>query len=112
MKQLSTQWIIHLFAAMHVVTTVVCRSVGMDDELLLTLLTMTMIVVICLRRSLSMELTAAMIILVNVVGYVLGIACPDLLHRFLTSLIAVHAHPTFLPPEDPGTSRLWLGKYF
>ena len=112
MKQLSTQWIIHLFAAMHVVTTVVCRSVGMDDELLLTLLTMTMIVVICLRRSLSMELTAAMIILVNVVGYVLGIECADLIHRFLTSMIAVHAVSTFLTTEVMGQSALWLGKYF
>lgn len=112
MKQLSTQWIIHLFAAMHVVTTVVCRSVGMDDELLLTLLTMTMIVVICLRRSLSMELTAAMIILVNVVGYVLGIECADLIHRFLTSMIAVHAVSTFLTTEVMGQSALLLGKYF
>ena len=109
---MSTQWIIHLFAAMHVVTTVVCRSVGMDDELLLTLLTMTMIVVICLRRSLSMELTAAMIILVNVVGYVLGIECADLIHRFLTSMIAVHAVSTFLTTEVMGQSALWLGKYF
>ena len=109
---MSTQWIIHLFAAMHVVTTVVCRSVGMDDELLLTLLTMTMIVVICLRRSLSMELTAAMIILVNVVGYVLGIECADLIHRFLTSMIAVHAVSTFLTTEVMGQSALLLGKYF
>ena len=91
MRQLNIQWIIHIFAALHVVTTIVCRLAGLDDELLLTLLTMTMIVIICLRRSLSLELTAAMIILVNVVGYILGTQCADLIDFVLKSPIAVHA---------------------
>ena len=59
-----------------------------------------------------MELTAAMIILGNVVGYVLGIECAELIHRFLTSMIAVHAVSTFLTTEVMGQSALWLGKYF
>lgn len=112
MIQMNTQWIIHLFAALHVVTSVVCRSAGLDDELFLTLLTMTMIVIICLRRSLSLELTAAMIILVNVVGYVLGIKCADVIGALLDSSIAVHAVSTFITTEIIGQTALWLGKYF
>lgn len=108
---MKTQWIIHLFAALHVVTTVVCRSAGIDDELLLTLLTMTMIVIVCLRRSLSLELTAAMVILVNVIGYFLGTKCADLIDTIFSSPIAVHGVSTFLTTEIMGFAALWLGKY-
>lgn len=112
MRQLNIQWIIHIFAALHVVTTIVCRLAGLDDELLLTLLTMTMIVIICLRRSLSLELTAAMIILVNVVGYILGTQCADLIDFVLKSPIAVHAVSTFFTTEILGQAALGLGKLF
>ena len=42
MRQVSAQGIIHVFAALHAVTTMSCRMLGMNDELLLTLLTMSM----------------------------------------------------------------------
>lgn len=106
MKRIGVQWIIHIFAALHVVTTVSCRMAGVNDELLLTLLTMTMVVLVCLKRNLTLEFTAAIVILVNVIGYVLGTGCADFISMFFDSRIAVHGISTFLTTEILG----WGGR--
>ena len=43
--------IVHIFAALHAVVTILCRAAGIGDELFLTILTMTMIILVCLRRT-------------------------------------------------------------
>lgn len=109
MKQMRAYGIIHIFAALHAVTTVTCRLVGMNDELLLTLLTMFMVVLVCLRKKLTLEFTAAIVILVNVIGYVLGIKCADIIGRIFSSAVAVHAISTFITTELIGWGALWSG---
>lgn len=72
MKRVRTAYLIHGFAVLHAVVTGVCLLIGIPDSLILTLLTMVLTLLICLRRNLSVEFTAICIILVNIVGYVVG----------------------------------------
>ncbi len=66
MKNISTGIIIHLFALLHAAVALLCRLAGVEDELLLTILTMTMTLIICLKKGLNIEFTAAGIIAVNI----------------------------------------------
>ena len=72
MKRIGTGWLIHGFAALHAVVTVVCLLAGFPDSLILTVLTMLLTVLICLRRNVPVEFTAICVILVNVLGYGIG----------------------------------------
>jgi hypothetical protein len=69
---MGTRWIIHGFAALHVVAVIVCAWLGWPDSLLLTALTMALTVTVCYRRNLTVEFTAICILLVNILGYILG----------------------------------------
>lgn len=72
MQSLKVSGIIHLFALLHAAVALLCRVAGVNDELILTLLTIVLIVLICLRRGLNVEFTASSVIVVNVIGYLLG----------------------------------------
>ena len=72
MRRIRTAYLIHGFAVLHAVVTVLCLLAGIPDSLILTLLTMLLTVLICLRRNLSVEFTAICVILVNILGYVIG----------------------------------------
>ena len=72
MKRIRTAYLIHGFAVLHAAVTLACLLIGVPDSLILTLLTMILTVLICLRRNLSVEFTAICVILVNMVGYVIG----------------------------------------
>ena len=72
MKKVSTAWIIHGFALLHALATTSCTLLGVRDSLLLTVLTMTMTILICYREKLTVEITVASIVLVNVLGFLLG----------------------------------------
>lgn len=71
-KRLSPSWIIHIFAILHALTAVFLRWAGGEDEILLTILTITMSLVICYRKNQKIEFTAAVIIVGNILGYLLG----------------------------------------
>ena len=58
--------IIHTFAVMHAIVALSCRLAGIEDELLLTLLTMAMVLLGCFRKKFSIEFTAAVIIIANI----------------------------------------------
>lgn len=72
MKRFKASYLIHGFALLHVLVTAVCAWTGFPDALLLTALTMTMIVLLCLRYNLTPEFTAVAVILGNVAGFILG----------------------------------------
>ena len=94
MKRIGTGWIIHGFAALHVVVVILCALLGWSDSLILTALTMFLTVVICLRRNLTVEFTAVCVVLVNILGFVLGRLgaeifqfSPDLVNHCLASFL-------------------------
>lgn len=112
MRSLKVSGIIHLFAVLHAVVALSCHLAGINDELVLTLLTIVLIVLICLRRGLNVEFTAASVIVVNVIGYVLGTGGAQLIELVLHSPPVVHAVSTFITTEILGWSIVWFTKLF
>ena len=110
MKRLSAGWIIHLFAFLHVAIVLVCRISGVEDELILTILTMVMTLLICIKKELNIEFTAASIIVVNIIGYVLGNAGASLFSTFISSQMAIHALASGVTTEILGWSIVAIAK--
>ena len=112
MKHIKTSWIIHIFALLHAIVAFSCRYAGIEDEMLLTILTMTMILLLCLKRGMNIELTAASIIVANILGYLLGNASASLLSLALASPYTIHSLATILTTEILGWSAIVFSKIF
>jgi len=67
------------FAVLHCLTALFCRAVGVQDEMILTLLTMVMVALVCHFRRCSIEFTAVAIVIANIVGYGIGVTLQTLL---------------------------------
>ena len=111
-KHLKTSWIIHIFAILHAAVTLCCRLAGVEDELLLTLLTMTMALVVCLKQDFNIELTAATIIVVNILGYFIGNFGAKIFQTFISHAYLVHTMATFLTTEILGWGIVTLSDLF
>ena len=96
-------WIIHGFALLHAVATVLCTVLDFKDSLLLTALTMALAIVICYRENLTVEITITALILVNVIGFILGNTGAQVLIQFLPP-VWQHALSTFVVTEILGWS--------
>ena len=94
--------IIHIFALLHAFVAVGCRLAGVVDELLLTILTMTMTLLLCLIKGRSLEYTASSIIVVNIIGYLLGTAGAIFFGLFIDNQLIVHSLSTFITTESLG----------
>ena len=101
-KTISTAWIIHLFALLHVLAVIFIRWAGGTDEILLTILTMGMFLIICHKKKQKLEFTAAVIIIGNVLGYLLGTAGGQLFQMVFSSPIIIHSLATALTTEILG----------
>ena len=112
MKRLSTAFIIHIFAVLHAAVAMICRISGMEDELILTILTMLMTLVICRKEKLNIELTAINIIIVNIIGYLFGNLAANLLTSVIASSSLVHALSTTITTEILGWSVTGLTRVF
>lgn len=102
MKPLRIQGIIHLFALLHAVVTLICRMTGYEDSLLLTILTMSMAVILCMKLALKVELIAATVIVVNVAGYLLGTIGGEAFGLVIHNPCIVHSLATLLTTEILG----------
>lgn len=110
MKKTRIGWIIHIFALLHAAVALTCRLTGVEDELLLTILTMAMALLICLRKGFSTEFTAAGVIVVNIMGYLLGNAGAVLFSYIISSPIYINALSTALTTEIMGWSIVAFSK--
>ncbi len=111
-SNIKTMWIIHSFAFMHAAVALSCRMAGIEDELLLTVLTMTMVLLICFRKNLSIEFTAAVIIIANILGYLFGTVGASVLQQFFSTPYVVHAVSTTITTEILGWCILGIFKLF
>ena len=102
MKPIRQSVIIHSFALLHALVTILCSLGGIPDTLLLTFLTMALTVIICLRRNLSVEFTAISVILFNIGGLIMGTLGADFFGLFLRNDILMHALSTFTTTEILG----------
>lgn len=102
MKLSRESLLIHGFAALHALATILCSLAGIEDSLLLTILTMTMTVILCMWGGLTVEFTAINVILVNIAGFILGTLGADLFGLFSSSETVIHALSTLLTTEIIG----------
>ena len=102
MKTHRVDVIIHLFAFLHVAVALMCRSFGIMDEIWLTLLSIIMVVLICVRMFAKVELIVATVIVTNFVGYIFGVYGAKLISCFIGEELAVHAISTFVTTEIIG----------
>ena len=86
MRNIKPSLIIHIFALLHAVTALSCRLAGVEDELLLTIMTIAMSLLICYRKNLSIEFTASIIIVGNIIGYLMGTIGANLLQLLMVTL--------------------------
>lgn len=110
MRNISISLIIHIFAFLHAAVAISCRMAGIEDELFLTILTMAMVLLICLKKKLSIEFSAASIIVANVIGYLIGNLGADLLEPFFHRQYLVNALSTAVTTEILGWSIIGLAK--
>lgn len=112
MKSIKLGWIIHIFALLHAVTALSCRFAGIADELLLTILTMALALIICMQKGLKIEFTAAIVIITNILGFLLGTFGARLLETFIHSEYAVHCISTVVTTEILGWCIIAIANIF
>lgn len=112
LTDIKSGWIIHIFALLHAVTSLTCRAAGVNDELLLTVLTMTMILIICMKRWHSIEIAAACVIVANIIGYALGNFGAELLVPIIGSTPIVNALSTIATTEILGWTVEFVNRRF
>ncbi|MBR5834797.1 MAG: histidine kinase [Bacteroidales bacterium] len=105
-------WIIHIFAILHALVALGCRSAGFDDQLLLTVLTIAMSLIICIRQGLKVEFTAIVVIVVNILGFLLGTLGADALRTMIRSEYVIHSLSTFITTEILGWCIMGVTKIF
>lgn len=101
-------FLIHLFALLHAVVALGCRAFGIADDLMLTLLTMLLVVVLCIRGGMRTRFMAMMVVLVNVVGFALGNINAHWLGALGLPPMAKFPISTLITTEVIGWGTLWL----
>jgi len=100
--------IIHGFALLHAAAAVLCRMWNVSDELILTILTMTLSLLLCLKYNEGVEFTAISIILVNVLGYLLGTGIVPLVKLVVDHPLLSPALSTFFTTELMGWGLVYF----
>ncbi len=85
MKQspISTPWIIHIFALAHAAIAILSRIVNYVDDVPLTVLTLTMVVIIAIRHHIQAEMIAVLALVGTFAGYLFGSFGATLIAHFL-----------------------------
>ena len=112
LKDINIAWIIHVFALLHAVVTLVCRHSGLNDELLLTVLTISMVLLICMKRWISIEYAAACVITANILGYMLGHIGANLLQHVMGTSHASNAIASAVTTEVLGWTIVLVTRLF
>ena len=112
MRPLRNSTIIHGFALLHVAAAVICRLCDADDEMILTILTIVMSVILCLRRRQSVEFSAVVLIIANIVGYLVGKGIAAFVNLFVIHPLLSPAFATLITTETIGWGlELFLRQY-
>lgn len=112
LKDIHVGWTIHIFALFHAIVSLSCRYAGFNDELLLTILTMLMLLLICMRKWINVEFAAACVIVANVFGYILGHFGAELFQPLIGTTPFSNALATALTTEALGWSTVGIIRIF
>ncbi|MBR1927739.1 MAG: histidine kinase [Bacteroidales bacterium] len=110
--RLNTSTIIHGFAVLHVAGVVLCRLAGINDDLILTSLTIFMTVILCLRYHQSVQFSATVIIIANIVGYLMGTGIAALVNLFVSHRLLSPTIATFTTTETIGWGLAFFLKQY
>ena len=88
--------VIIAFALAHAATAFVCRYFGLQDDVLLTILTMLLTMLICMRGRMSTMFMAIAILLINIFGFALGFLFSELFGCFSSNPLVIYPASTFL----------------
>ncbi len=110
LRTTSPSGVIHLFALLHALVVLVCQCYGVNDALTLTILTMTMTVMLCLKKGMPIDIIAAMVIVVNVAGFVVGTIGAKVICNFVDIEVAARLLSTILTTELLGWTLILLAK--
>ena len=111
MQKPRLSYVIHIFALLHGAVCILCARFGVQDTILLTLMTMVLTVIICTRRELRVEATAFAIILANVLGFILGTYFARLFDLFMEGQWMPNIHSTVLTTEIIGWILYWITRH-
>ena len=84
------------FALAHAVAALVLGLFDLGDEPLLTFLTMALIAILCIRKNLKIEITAAFVILANIIGFFIGTKLGETLRALIGDPVAASVTATFI----------------
>lgn len=112
MKISKESWIILGFALLHAAVALGCRLGGLTDEMMLTLLTMLLVVVLCLRSRVDGKMMAITVVVVNIVGVLLGRGTSLLFGRVFDSPLVIYPLSTFVSTILIGWATLWAARRY
>ena len=85
-----------LFAALHFGVAAISRALEIYDDIILTILTITMVIIISMRNNSRVELIAIMTLVVTLLGYVIGSWFQQPLTSIINNGIYAPAISTFI----------------
>lgn len=104
--------IIHGFALMHAAVSFACQATGIADDLMLTLLTMCMVVILCLRLKTGALFILIAAIIVNVIGFILGTGFAKVFSCLPLEPIVIHPVSTLISTEIIGWCTVWTSHLY
>ena len=112
MKLLKDFWIILGFALLNAAVALGCRLGGLQDEMMLTLLTMLLVVILCLRCRVDGKMMAISVLVVNVLGVLLGRGTSALFGLAFSSPLVIYPLSTFVSTILIGWATLWAARHY
>lgn len=104
--------LIHSFAVFHAVSSYVLQSLGQQDAILLTALTIGMIVLIATHFDFPLEVTFALALLNSFAGFYLGTVGAVLLQDYISlSPMCSNVITTFMTTEILGWMTYLIAQY-
>ena len=89
-------WIVLAFAVLHALCCIFCRTIGIEDTRVLTLLSVAMTFILCYLHDMKIYFIVAAIIVFNVLAYLMGSAIPLILIPLMGQSLWVNVISTFL----------------
>ena len=102
--------VVHLFALLHALVVLVCWRYEVDDALTLTILTMTMTVILCIKKGMTIDIIAIMVIVANVVGFAVGTLGAAFIHKLIHVEAIARIVATILTTELLGWTLIGLSR--
>ncbi|MGL5637389.1 MAG: hypothetical protein ACRCX1_01635 [Bacteroidales bacterium] len=104
--------LIHSFAVFHAISSLVMQSLGQQDAILLTALTISMIVLIATHFDFPLEVTFALALLNSFAGFYLGTAGAVFLQDYVAlSPLSSNVITTFMTTEILGWMTYLIAQY-